>query len=475
MCQIASGRPLMMLAAAMALQCASPRNEDGAPPLRQRASLAAAATAASPRSPHWPNVRVMVADYRIVYQSDAATRQREFDWAAAHFDRVVLDRGDSISVPEYRRRNPTLQLYRYALLWTAVRPGEEKRDDPGVSYIADMQRWYAAHRDADIESAFLHDARRCPAPAPLSADCRVSIKIWTQQRWVTNPGDAGARRYHADRLRALAADVDGLFIDEHGSGDFFGPLDGIPLREYPQREAFQRDVVTLLKATRAALGSGKRLLLNTAEWHTAWDHDMIVAAGGTHAEQMNDASGAQAEERWKFLDGVIAAGAIVDVSPKRELPASFNAGNSANANDRRQLWELASYYLLVPSKAADLVAFNPGPKWDRPYSERWLGAIEVDLGRPTGARQLAFDVPSPGDPKQRARVWMREFERGVVLVRPGSESGSGGFGDPTAVPVGFVKGGVYRAVNADGSVTPGLDQLVLRAGEAAILLKPGAR
>ena len=481
-CMLRSG--LVTSAAAVivaaAFQCAVPRARGSDAAVAKSVARPGAATSAertlpSARSPHWPHIRTMVADYRIVYQSDSATRAREYDWAAAHFDRVVLDRADSISVPEYRRRNPTIALYRYALLWTAVRPGEEKRDDAGVSYVADMQRWYAQHRDVNIESAFLHDARKCPAPAPLSADCRVQIRIWTQQRWVTNPGDAGARRYHADRLRALAADADGLFIDEHGSGDIRGALDGVAIREYPQRADFERDVVAMLRSVRAALGGGKRLLLNTAEWHTAWDREMIAAAGGTHAEQLNDATSSQAVDRWSFLDGVIADGAIVDVSPKRELPSGFDAGNSPSATDRRLLWQLASYYMVVPTGKPDAVAFNLGPKWDRPFSERWMGAVEVDLGRPVGDREIAFDVPAPGGHGERARVWMREFERAIVLVRPADEGGDGEFGDGTAVAVPFVKGGVYRPVTAEGSVGPGLDRLVLRAGEAAILLKPAAR
>ena len=61
----------------------------------------------------------------------------------------VLLSGDTISVAEYRKRNPRIALYRYALLWTVTLPGEEKRDEPGVSYYADMRRWYAAHPDLD--------------------------------------------------------------------------------------------------------------------------------------------------------------------------------------------------------------------------------------------------------------------------------------------------------------------------------------
>ncbi|NUQ21837.1 MAG: hypothetical protein HOQ09_12885 [Gemmatimonadaceae bacterium] len=462
------------LAALIACQHGVPRlgarDAVGAVPSHADGTVADRVPAA--RSPHWPDARVMVSDYRIQYQADSATRAREYDWAAAHFDRVVLDRGDTISAPEYRRRNPTIAIYRYALLWTVTLPGEEKRDEPGVSYYTDMTRWYAARPRLVIETAFLHDARLCPPPAPVAASCRVKTKIWTQERWVTNPGDAGARAYHMARLAALAAGVEGIFVDEHGSGDF-APVMEIPLREYARHDDYQRDVVVLLGEARRALGGDRRILLNTAEWHTPWDRAMIAAAGGTHAEHMIDATGTQTEERWRFLDRVIADGGIVDASPKRELPSSYTAGNSATPEARRELWQVASYYMLVSARDPGAVAFNPGPKWDRPYAERWIAGIERDLGAPVGARTVGYEVNAPTG-KGRARVWMRELARAVVLVRPADEAGAGEFGDGTGVTIPFVKNGLYRPMAADGSIGAPLDRLVLRAGEAAVLLKPSA-
>ncbi|NUO64733.1 MAG: hypothetical protein HOQ11_01705 [Gemmatimonadaceae bacterium] len=461
-------REAPLLLAAL-LRCATPMSSPASP---QAAPAAHVAGSAGATSPHWPHARTMVSDYRIAYQGDAATRAREYDWAAAHFDRVVLDRGDSVSVPEYRRRNPTMRIYRYALLWTVTLPGEEKRDDPGVSYYADMTRWYAAHPDREMERALLHDARLCPPPAPPTSACRVTVKIWTQRRWVTNPGDAGARAYHAARLAALAADADGLFVDEHGSGDF-EVIRAVPTREFSRWEDYQRDIVALLGEVRRASGGERRLLLNTAEWHDAWDRAMIAAAGGTHGEHMIDATSPQTEERWRFLEQIVADGAIVDASPARELPASFTSGNSASPEARRELFLLASYWMLVSAAHPDAVAFNPGPKWDRPYAERWIAGIETDLGAPVSARKIGYEVNAPTG-KGRARIWMRELERAVVLVRPADADGTGSFGDETAVQVPFVRDGIYRPLLPDGTVGAPLDRLMLRAGEAAILLEPPA-
>ena len=460
-------RPFALLGLAAIAYC-SGGTTDRTSAIAARTSGTPLTQTAARTSPHWRGVRVAVSDYRIVYQSDSVVRAREFDWAASHFDRVTLDKADPISVAEYKRRNPTAWLFRYAILWTVVQPGEEKADDEGVSYYASMQRWFAAQRGLELEHAFLHDGRRCPPPAPVTAACRVSFKVWTQQRWATNPGDSGARAYHAMRLGALAGDVEGLFIDEHGSGDITDKLRGVSLREYDRWEDYERDVVALLEASRAALGKGRVLMLNTAEYRTPWDRQMIAVAGGTHAEHMNDPVSPQMESRWRFLEDVIRDGAIVNVSPKRELPASYDPGNSPTATDRRQLWELASYYLLVSAGRPDAVAFNPGPRWDKPYAERWIGAIEKDIGRPLGARTLAIDGTGPdGAP---ARVWMRDFEHAVVLARPASDKG--GFGAESAVSIPFATGGLYRPLRVAGTVGDPLRSLSLRAGEAAILIKP---
>ncbi|GAC1648796.1 MAG: hypothetical protein NVS4B3_04880 [Gemmatimonadaceae bacterium] len=419
------------------------------------------------RSPHWGHLRTMVADYRIAYQADPSVRSREYDWAAAHFDRIVLDRGDSVSVPEYRRRNPDAALFRYAVLWTVVRPGQEPGEEGGVTYYAPMQRWYASNTAYTLETAFLHDAAVCPPPGPISEACRVAVKVWTQERWATNPGDPGAGAFHAARLAALTADVDGAFVDEHGSGDIADRLQSVALREYPQWADYQRDVVSFLRATRVALGAGRRLLLNTSEYRTSWDREMAGAAGGTHAEHLNSPVSAQMESRWLFVEALLADGAIVDLSSGGDLPPSYTAGNSANPTDRRRLWDLASYYLVVPIDPAAL-AYNSSPKWDRPYAERWVAAAEVAFGRPRSARSLL--VKTSGATGGSAHVWAREFDRGWVLVRP-ADSDAARFDDATELTVPMPTGGPYRTLQADGRIGEPVAALQLRAGEAAILVR----
>jgi hypothetical protein len=418
-------------------------------------------------SPHWPHIRLQVTDYRIQYQSGAANRAAEYEWTARHFDRVILDFGDKRSVPEYRRLNPRMQIYRYALNWTVVRPGEDRREDPSVSYYDDMRRWYAQNPQYRLEDAFLHDRTRCGRGRPITPACRLTFKIWTQMRWAVNPGDPGVRAYQRQRLAAVAADVDGLFVDEHASGNFQEHLRRLPILEYSDWSRYERDILSLLREVRRDLGP-KRMLLNTHTYLTPFDAEMIAAAGGTHAEAFNNPFFPEMERRWRFAESVLGAGGWMDVAPGGDMPNGYVAGNSSTPLARRRLWDLASYYLMVPPQPGAL-AYNPGNKWKEPFRGQWVAAAAVDVGRPTAARRLLLEGRDPTG--RRFRVWSRDFGRTVVLVRPLIEWGNNSFGDASAVEVRLP--GALRPIDADGRAGPRVTRVRLRASEAAILLKDG--
>jgi hypothetical protein len=300
--------------------------------------------------PHWPHLRMQMSDYRIQYLSDASTRRAEYAWSAQHFDRLILDGADARSVPEYRRLVPQPELYRYVLSWTVPRPGGVVGPDPGTTYYTHMQEWYARHTQYRFEDAFLHDATKCGA-ATKSESCRVSVHIWRSDRWVVNPGDAGLRAYHRERLAAVAADADGLFVDEHSSGDMVDRLKPHSILEYPDWSIYERDVVQLLRDIRAAVGGGKRLLLNTHTYLSAWDAQMTAAAGGAHAEAFNNPIFPEMESRWRHVETVLAAGGSMNILPyDGEMPAGYTSGNFDTPTARRRIWELASYYLVAPAR-----------------------------------------------------------------------------------------------------------------------------
>ncbi|MFN2564899.1 MAG: hypothetical protein ABR499_07820 [Gemmatimonadaceae bacterium] len=422
----------------------------------------------SPVSPHWRHLRLHITDYRIQYQP-RERRASEYEWVARHFDRILLDGGDRKSVPEYRRLNRSAEIYRYALNWTVLRPGEDKREDPSIAYYRQMVDWYARHREYALEDAFLHDRARCGPAGRKTEACRLTFKIWTQMRWAINPGDPGLRAFQRFRIAAIAADADGLFIDEHSSGDIRGKLEPGRMLEYADWSSYERDMVTLLGELRASVGPRKRLMVNTHTYLTPFDSQMAVAAGGAHLEDFNSPFFAEMEKRWRFAESLIAAGAALTVSPVEPdaTPREYTAGNSASPLHRRRLWELASFYLVAPRQVG-LVAFSSGAKWKWPFPDQWWGAVATDVGRPTGARRVFAEGRDPTG--RRYRVWAREYERALVLVRPVLDWGRPEFGDESAVQVRVPSGPRTRPLSADGRVGPQVTRIPLRVGEAAILV-----
>jgi hypothetical protein len=422
----------------------------------------------SPVSPHWPHLRLHVTEYRIQYQP-RERRAAEYEWVARHFDRILLDAGDRKSIPEYRRLNPRAEIYRYALNWTVLRPGEDRHPDHSVSYYPEMLEWYRRHPEFRLEDAFLHDRSRCGPSGRTTEACRLTFKIWTQMRWAINPGDPGLRAFQRERIAAVVADADGLFIDEHSSGDIRGKLEPGRMVEYRDWPSYERDMVSLLGELRRAAGPRRRLMLNTHTYLSPFDLQMVVAAGGALLEDFNSPFFAEMEKRWRFAESLIAAGATLTYSPVEPdaTPRDYSAGNSATPLERRRLWELASYYLVAPPRVGAVV-FNSGAKWKWPYRDQWWDAVEVDLGPPTGPRRVYAEGRDPTG--RRYRVWGREYARAVVLVRPLIEWGRPTFGDESAVQVLVPPGPRNRPLGANGRVGAAVSRVTLRAGEAAILV-----
>ena len=420
---------------------------------------------------HWKHLRMQMTDYRIQYLSDASTRTTEYAWSAQHFDRLILDWGDARSVPEYRRIAPTAELYRYVLTWTVALPTAGLSADPAVTYYAHMQQWYSRHPEFQLETAFLHDGTKCGV-ATRSQTCRLSVHIWSTDRWIVNPADAGLRAYDRDRLAAIASDVDGLFIDEHSSGDMADRLKSQSILEYADWSAYERDIVQLLRDVRSAVGASKRLLLNTYNYVTPWDVQMTVVAGGAHAESFNNPVYPGMESRWRHVESVLAAGASMNMPPQGgDMPSGYTAGSYDTPKARRRIWELASYYLVAPTQPGLLYFNGIGDKFEQPFAASWVGAVEANIGAPTGTRSV-FAEGTDGTGRHY-RVWARDYERALVLVRPVIEWGNNSYGDESAVDVALPSTDRFRPLEEDGRVSAATAGVRLRAGEAMILVKEG--
>lgn len=416
-------------------------------------------------SPHWGNIRVQVSDYRIGYIGDATARTSEYTWTAGHFDAVTLDYNDTRGMAAYRQLNPNASVMRYALNLTTIIPGDEK-DNTTTTYYHDMQAWYAKHPEYKLETAFLHDGAKC-APAAATEACRVVIQIWATRRWVVNPADAGLRAYQGQRLAGAAADADGLFLDEHSAADIADPLASFKVAEYPDLNVYLRDMVSMVAAEKAAVGT-KILALNTSNYTTSWEAQLVAAAKAAHMEAINSAFSAEMEKRWTFIETALAAGARLEMPAGGTAPSGYSAGNSATAAARQHLFELASYYMVMPA-AQDRLFFNPGVKWSTDFASQWLKAIETDIGAPTAGRKV---IAEGKDGTGHAyRVWSRDYDRALVVARPVVSWDGQQFGDESKATVTLPSGDQYRPLQADGTLGAAVTTIALRTGEAAILIK----
>jgi len=165
---------------------------------------------------------------------------------------------------------------------------------------------------------------------------------------------------------------------------------------------------------------------------------------------------------------MLAAGNGIDLVGGGDMPANYTPGNSSDAASRQQLFKLASYYLVQPS-TVDLLHFSFVNQWDQPFSTRWLKSIEVDVGQPIGPRNIAGEGTDPSG--HSYRIWARDFQNAIVLVRPLIDWSQTTYDDGTAMTITLPPGDEYLPLNSDGTVGAPTDRVTLRASEAAIVLR----
>lgn len=432
-------------------------------------SDAAPVTAYSRTSPHWSHIRTMVTDFRTGYVSNAAQRNAERSWNAGHFDYVMS--GDATA---YKALNSTIRILPYALDWDVILPGQEKTSLLGSTYYPDMQQWFANHPQFQLENAFVHVAGQQKAEST-----RLQFFSWGSHKWVINPGDAGARAYAVDRIRRFVQNADGVFFDSHSSGDFGVALAKQVMQEYPDRKTYEHDVVEYVRAISAALAP-KIVMINTSEYMRPFDYAMITAAGAVHLERMNNALNSDMPARWRWVDSLLKANVSVELVPLNSWDEintaggvfrTVSLGNYSSKAERLKMFELASYYMVVPS-TPDRLLLDLQNAWKVPFQTAWLRAQEYDVGHPRGPRRV---LQKGRDPMGNGfTVWVRDFDRALVLARPSSSWRVKIFGDSTAISVPLPNGQALRLLHGDGTLGPPVTSITLRNAEAAILIQPGS-
>jgi hypothetical protein len=417
-------------------------------------------------SPHWSHIRTMVTDFRTHYVKNPQARAQEVAWSARHFD--FLMSGDPVA---YRATNPSITYLPYALDWDPKVPHPGLDPALATNFVGDMQDWFAHHPQYVLERAFLHRAGE-----PVSPSSRIQFKLWGAERWVINPGDPGARAYQADRIRRVTQNADGVFLDEHSSANVTSGFGKIAIQEYPDMAAYDTAQLGMLRAIRAAVAP-KVIMINTGEYTRPFDREMILAAGGAQLERMNNPLSDLMEERWRWVDTLLAHGAIVDLvslntwAEEDRTDGPFRGvtpGDYASKAERMKLWELASYYLVVPA-TPDRLMLDLEPGWKVSSESVWLRAQEADIGHPRSPRAVAQRGTDPTGANYR--IWSRRFDRALVLVRPVSGWRNQRYDDSTGVTIALPRGSSWRLLHGDGALGPPITQVQLRNMEAAILIQ----
>ncbi|MDQ2767570.1 MAG: Ig-like domain-containing protein [Gemmatimonadota bacterium] len=407
----------------------------------------------SATSPHWPHIRTMMTDFYYAWNS------AERSWAGQHYDYAMSGTGGA-----WRTANATVNHMPYAIVWSVIIPNVHSSSSLGTVYYADMVAWYRAHPAYNIENAFVH-----LAGAHDSAG-RKSVMIWDSQRWIINPADPGSRAYQVDRFQRLTAGEGGAFVDE-ASSDMTGQTRGS--QEFPRPSDFEAPQTATFAAIKRGMGN-KMLMLNTAEYTTAFDRANLIAAGAAHLERMNNAFFSGMAQRWEWVESLMSQGVVVDFVTTyssryvNTIPSTFPHGNSATSAQRMKLWELASYYMVVPSSPEKLV-LQLENEWSLPYSSLWTRAQEANIGHPLSARVLASRGTDPLG--QSYAVYTRDMDKALVIMRVNQGWGSHSYSEGSAVTIPLPSTDQWVPLNADGTLGSPVTSVTLRNVEAAILLK----
>ena len=423
------------------------------PPVQPPAASGSLFSGYSASSPHWPHIRTMMTDFYYGWTGTERT------WAGQHYDFAMSGSGNA-----WHSVNTSVGHLQYALEWTVIVPGGAEHDNLQTVYYADMVTWYRAHTSYSLENAFLH-----LAGASHDSASRAVIRIWDSKRWIVNPADQGARNYQVDRFQRIVANEDGAFIDE--SGGFLGSIPAS--QEFPTKTDFEAPQTATFGAIKQGIGS-KVLMLNTAEYTSAFDRANIVAAGSVHMEGMNNAFHSGIPQIWQWVEGLTDQNVLVDFvtlyssTYVNSIPSTFPQGNSTTGAGRMKLWELASYYMVVPTNPADLT-LQLENSWSAPYSSLWIRAQEANVGHPLSARVQASRGTDPLG--QGYAVYTRDMDRALIIMRINQGWGAHSYVDGSAVTIPLPTTDQWLPLNADGTLGAPVTSITLRNVEAAILVK----
>jgi hypothetical protein len=324
---------------------------------------------------------------------------------------------------------------------------------------------YTADKDRD---GYLNDAeyaqRKDGFDARFEYESRITYPYYGPNRYATNPAAKELTAWTIDyHKRFLAANpkLSGFFVD-NSTGRL--PVDRAGLVE--TIDDYGVDYGKVLGALNRALGP-KWLLSNTAGGQKSVEQQ--IREGVSYMEEF--ALRPMAAHHVQFDDLVTLSKFRRQMSGGKgfEILDSLSVGGDL-MSDRMKLATLA-YYYAVADPDISILMMNGGNEPASEWRRHWTDAITYDVGRPLGDSSVFAQGTDPANRSLIYKVFQRRYQNALVLYKPLSyiKGTTGTTADNTATTHNL--DGYYRPLRNDGTLGSAVNQITLRNGEGAILVK----
>jgi hypothetical protein len=204
-----------------------------------------------------------------------------------------------------------------------------------------------------------------------------------------------------------------------------------------------------------------------------WEKALGAAAGSVHLETLNRAT-QELPSVWDVVDWYVDHNVYADFVglemwsdlARPSMAKRYPGGNYASPPLRGKMVQLASYYMVVPKDARRLGVQNETVRGFRPDSVA-MRVMDYNVGHPLEKRKVVLDQRDPLG--QRARVYRRDFDHAIVMIRPVAYWADTVMTNETKVDVPLPEGGPWSRVEPDGTTTP-ITDLWMRNSDAVILV-----
>jgi hypothetical protein len=324
---------------------------------------------------------------------------------------------------------------------------------------------YAADTDGDGYLNNAEWANRTPGDnARFAYQSRLFAPGYGQMRFETNPANPAFQAFAAAYEKSYLASYPqaaGLFLDNSSGDPPAAPGSVIePVANYSS------DYASLVQTVDQAIGP-QWIMANTAGSPThadgviqnvqaVYEESTLAPLASTYVQFQAEAANVA---HWESL-----------ASPSRYLVLDSTPAGGSPTDPRTQLATLAEYYLLG-SPVNTFLDFYGGYSPATSWSQHWSPAVNYNVGQPLGTWSVAATGQDPSNPSLTYNVYERSYSNALVLYKPLSY-GNGVAGSLTDASATTIRlHGLYRPLQADGTLGRPVRSIKLRNGEGAILVK----